>query len=95
MGSFIFGSFLGSDRIAVKLLVEASVIHGDDKDLLLKNAEIFTVQGKALDAVASRNVKVLVVGNPANTNCLIAMKSAPDVPAERFSAMTRLDHNRR
>ncbi|MCZ8164670.1 malate dehydrogenase [Silanimonas sp.] len=64
------------------------------KDLLLKNAEIFTVQGKALDAVASRNVKVLVVGNPANTNAYIAMKSAPSLPAKNFTAMLRLDHNR-
>jgi len=64
------------------------------KDLLLKNAEIFTVQGKALDAVASRNVKVLVVGNPANTNAFIAMKSAPSLPAKNFTAMLRLDHNR-
>jgi malate dehydrogenase len=64
------------------------------KDLLLKNAEIFTAQGKALDAVASRNVKVLVVGNPANTNAYIAMKSAPSLPAKNFTAMLRLDHNR-
>jgi len=64
------------------------------KDLLLKNAEIFTVQGKALDAVASRKVKVLVVGNPANTNAYIAMKSAPSLPAKNFTAMLRLDHNR-
>jgi malate dehydrogenase len=64
------------------------------KDLLLKNAEIFTVQGKALNAVASRNVKVLVVGNPANTNAYIAMKSAPDLPGKNFTAMLRLDHNR-
>jgi malate dehydrogenase len=64
------------------------------KDLLLKNAEIFTVQGKALDAVASRDVKVLVVGNPANTNAYIAMKSAPSLPAGNFTAMLRLDHNR-
>ncbi len=64
------------------------------KDLLLKNAEIFTVQGKALDAVASRNVKVLVVGNPANTNAYIAMKSAPSLPQKNFTAMLRLDHNR-
>jgi malate dehydrogenase len=64
------------------------------KDLLLKNAEIFTVQGKALNAVASRNVKVLVVGNPANTNAYIAMKSAPDLPRRNFTAMLRLDHNR-
>jgi malate dehydrogenase len=64
------------------------------KDLLEANAKIFTVQGKALDAVASRNVKVLVVGNPANTNAYIAMKSAPNLPAKNFTAMLRLDHNR-
>jgi malate dehydrogenase len=64
------------------------------KDLLEANAQIFTVQGKALDAVASRNVKVLVVGNPANTNAYIAMKSAPSLPARNFTAMLRLDHNR-
>ncbi|HEX8886903.1 MAG TPA: malate dehydrogenase [Noviherbaspirillum sp.] len=64
------------------------------KDLLEANAQIFTVQGKALDAVASRNVKVLVVGNPANTNAYIAMKSAPSLPRENFTAMLRLDHNR-
>ena len=64
------------------------------KDLLLKNAEIFTVQGKALNAVASRDVKVLVVGNPANTNAYIAMKSAPDLKPGNFTAMLRLDHNR-
>ncbi|MDB5839116.1 MAG: mdh [Herminiimonas sp.] len=64
------------------------------KDLLEANAQIFTVQGKALDAVASRNVKVLVVGNPANTNAYIAMKSAPNLPARNFTAMLRLDHNR-
>ncbi|OBS31835.1 malate dehydrogenase [Tepidimonas fonticaldi] len=64
------------------------------KDLLAANAQIFTVQGKALNAVASRNVKVLVVGNPANTNAYIAMKSAPDLPAKNFTAMLRLDHNR-
>jgi len=64
------------------------------KDLLLENAKIFTVQGKALNAVASRKVKVLVVGNPANTNAYIAMKSAPDLPAKNFTAMLRLDHNR-
>jgi malate dehydrogenase len=63
-------------------------------DLLAANAEIFTAQGKALNAVASRNVKVLVVGNPANTNAYIAMKSAPDLPAKNFTAMLRLDHNR-
>jgi malate dehydrogenase len=64
------------------------------KDLLLKNAEIFTVQGRALNKVASRNVKVLVVGNPANTNAYIAMKSAPDLDPNNFTAMLRLDHNR-
>ena len=63
-------------------------------DLLAANAQIFTVQGKALNAVASRNVKVLVVGNPANTNAYIAMKSAPSLPAKNFTAMLRLDHNR-
>ena len=63
-------------------------------DLLQANAEIFTVQGAALNKVASRNVKVLVVGNPANTNAYIAMKSAPDLPAKNFTAMLRLDHNR-
>lgn len=64
------------------------------KDLLEANAAIFSAQGKALNDVASRDVKVLVVGNPANTNALIAQAHAPDVPAERFTAMTRLDHNR-
>ncbi len=63
-------------------------------ELLAVNAEIFTAQGKALNAVASRNVKVLVVGNPANTNAYIAMKSAPDLPRRNFTAMLRLDHNR-
>ena len=64
------------------------------KDLLSANAQIFTAQGKALNAVASRKVKVLVVGNPANTNAWIAMKSAPDLPRRNFTAMLRLDHNR-
>jgi len=64
------------------------------KDLLTANAEIFTVQGKALNEVADRNVKVLVVGNPANTNAYIAMKSAPDLDPKNFTAMLRLDHNR-
>ena len=63
-------------------------------DLLQANAQIFTVQGAALNKVASRDVKVLVVGNPANTNAYIAMKSAPDLPAKNFTAMLRLDHNR-
>lgn len=64
------------------------------KDLLTVNAEIFAIQGKALNEVANRNVKVLVTGNPANTNSLIAMRNAPDLRPENFSAMTRLDHNR-
>jgi malate dehydrogenase len=64
------------------------------KDLLLENAKIFTEQGKALNQVAQRDVKVLVVGNPANTNAYIAMKSAPELPKKNFTAMLRLDHNR-
>jgi len=63
-------------------------------DLLAANAQIFTAQGRALNESASRNVKVLVVGNPANTNAYIAMKSAPDLPRRNFTAMLRLDHNR-
>jgi len=64
------------------------------KDLLEANGAIFTVQGAALNKVASRDVRVLVVGNPANTNAYIAMKSAPDLPSKNFTAMLRLDHNR-
>src|SRR5688572_13372208 len=64
------------------------------KDLLLANAQIFSAQGKALDAVADRNVKVLVVGNPANTNSLIARANAKSLNPRNFTAMTRLDHNR-
>jgi malate dehydrogenase len=64
------------------------------KDLLLENAKIFSAQGKSLNANAHRKVKVLVVGNPANTNALIALSNAPDLDAARFTAMTRLDHNR-
>ncbi|GAB3678453.1 malate dehydrogenase [Angustibacter aerolatus] len=63
-------------------------------DLLEANGAIFTAQGRALNDVAADDVKVLVTGNPANTNALIAQRNAPDVPAERFSALTRLDHNR-
>ncbi|MDR0247173.1 MAG: malate dehydrogenase [Burkholderiales bacterium] len=63
-------------------------------DLLQENAKVFIAQGKALDAAASRDVKVLVVGNPANTNAYIAMKSAPSLPKKNFTAMLRLDHNR-
>jgi malate dehydrogenase len=64
------------------------------KDLLLANAQIFSAQGKALNDAASRDVKVLVVGNPANTNALIARENAPDLDPRNFTAMTRLDHNR-
>jgi malate dehydrogenase len=63
-------------------------------DLLEANGAIFTVQGRALNEHAADDLRVLVVGNPANTNCLIAMNNAPDIPDDRFTAMTRLDHNR-
>src|SRR5436305_873926 len=63
-------------------------------ELLSENGKIFTVQGKALNDRAADDVRVLVVGNPANTNCLIAMRNAPDIPSERFTSMMRLDHNR-
>ncbi len=64
------------------------------KDLLEANAAIFSAQGKAINAVASKDIKVLVVGNPANTNALIAQRNAPDIDPRNFTAMTRLDHNR-
>ena len=64
------------------------------KDLLEANAQIFSVQGKSLNDNASKDVKILVVGNPANTNCLIAQRNAPDIDPRQFTAMTRLDHNR-
>src|SRR5579863_9125254 len=64
------------------------------KDLLLANAQIFSAQGKALNEVADRGIRVLVVGNPANTNALIASHNAPELDARCFTAMTRLDHNR-
>jgi malate dehydrogenase len=63
-------------------------------ELLAENGKIFTGQGKALNAKAADDVKILVVGNPANTNCLIAMNNAPEIPRERFTSMMRLDHNR-
>jgi len=63
-------------------------------DLLEANGAIFTVQGKALNEVAADDIRICVTGNPANTNALIAMSNAPDIPRERFSALTRLDHNR-
>lgn len=64
------------------------------RDLLEANGAIFSAQGKALNAVASDDVKIVVTGNPANTNALIALSNAPDIPSERFTALTRLDHNR-
>jgi len=64
------------------------------KELIGKNAQIFSSQGKILDRVAKKSVKIVVVGNPANTNCLITMKSAPSIPRENFTCLTRLDHNR-
>ena len=66
----------------------------DRADLLAANGKIFTGQGAALNKVAADDVKILVTGNPANTNALIAMSNAPDIPRERFNALTRLDHNR-
>jgi malate dehydrogenase len=91
-----------SDPVAAFKDVEVALLVGarprgpgmERKDLLAANAQIFTAQGKALDAAASRKVKVLVVGNPANTNAYIAMKSAPSLPQGSFTAMMRLDHNR-
>ena len=91
-----------SDPVAAFQDVEVALLVGarprgpgmERKDLLTANAQIFTVQGKALDSAASRSVKVLVVGNPANTNAYIAMKSAPSLPKANFTAMMRLDHNR-
>ena len=64
------------------------------KDLISKNTNIFTTQGKAIEAVADRNIKVLVVANPANTNALVCMENCPSIPRKNFSAMTRLDYNR-
>src|SRR6059058_4769798 len=64
------------------------------KDLLLKNAQIFQSQGRALAAKAARDVRILIVGNPCNTNCLIAYRNGRDIPAAQWGAMTRLDHNR-
>jgi malate dehydrogenase len=86
----------GFDGTEIALLVGARPRTKDmeRKDLLGANGKIFVPQGKALNAKAARNVKVLVVGNPANTNAYIAMKSAPDLPRESFSAMVRLDQNR-
>src|SRR5256714_3443196 len=84
------------DGVNVALLVGARPrTKGMERsDLLEANGGIFKPQGEALNEHAASDVKVLVVGNPANTNCLIAKSNAPDIPAERFTAMTRLDHNR-
>jgi malate dehydrogenase len=84
------------DGVEVALLVGARPrTKGMERaDLLEANGAIFTEQGRALNQGASGDVRVLVVGNPANTNCLIAMNNAPDIPPERFTAMTRLDENR-
>ena len=93
---------IGDDPDAVFEGVDAAILVGarprgpgmERKDLLTANAQIFSVQGQALNRKASRDVKVLVVGNPANTNALIASKNAPDLDPHQFAAMTRLDHNR-
>jgi malate dehydrogenase len=84
------------DGVDVALLVGARPrTKGMERaDLLEANGAIFTQQGEALNKGASSDVRILVVGNPANTNCLIAMNNAPDIPSERFTAMTRLDENR-
>jgi len=84
------------DGVNVALLVGAKPRGKgmERSDLLQENGKIFGPQGEAINAGAADDVRVLVVGNPANTNCLIAMSHAPDVPNERFTAMTRLDHNR-
>jgi malate dehydrogenase len=86
----------GFDGVNVALLVGSRPrTKGMERaELLSENGKIFTVQGKALNEHAAEDVKVLVVGNPANTNCLIAMNNAPDIPRERFTSMMRLDHNR-
>jgi malate dehydrogenase len=84
------------DRVSVALLIGARPRSKgmERSDLLEANGGIFKPQGQALNDEAASDVKILVVGNPANTNCLIARSHAPDIPSERFTAMTRLDHNR-
>src|ERR1700761_1592430 len=84
------------DGVNIALLVGAKPRSKgmERSDLLEANGGIFKPQGEALNAHAASDVKILVVGNPANTNCLIAKSNAPDIPGERFTAMTRLDHNR-
>lgn len=93
---------IGSDPVEVFKDVDFALLVGakprgpgmERADLLAENSKIFVTQGQALNQAASRDVKVLVVGNPCNTNCLIAMKNAPDIPKQNFHAMTRLDENR-
>ncbi len=93
---------VGSDPMDVFEGVDFALLVGakprgpgmERKDLLTENGKIFTKQGEALDKVASKDVKVLVVGNPCNTNCLITMHNAPSIPRKNFHAMTRLDENR-
>ena len=100
--SLLAGMSAHSDAVTAFRDIDVALLVGarprgpgmERKDLLEANGAIFTVQGRALDAAASRNVKVLVVGNPANTNAYIAMKSAPGLARENFTAMLRLDHNR-
>lgn len=92
----------GSDPLEIFKEVDYAILVGakprgpgmERADLLKDNGKIFVEQGKALDTVANKNVKVIVVGNPCNTNCWIAMKNAPSIPAKNFTAMTRLDQNR-
>ena len=86
----------GFDGVNVALLIGARPRSKgmERSDLLEANGGIFKPQGEALNANAASDIKVLVVGNPANTNCLIAQQNAPDIPAERFTSMMRLDHNR-
>ncbi len=88
-----WAGFAGAN-IAVLVGARPRTAGMERSDLLAANGTIFTEQGAALNASAADDIKVLVVGNPANTNAFIAMSNAPDVPAERFTAMTRLDHNR-
>ena len=96
------GVEIGADPAAIFDGVNAAMLVGamprkegmDRADLLAANGRIFTGQGKALNDNAADDVKILVTGNPANTNALIALSNAPDIPRERFNALTRLDHNR-
>ncbi|KAI5102686.1 malate dehydrogenase 1Ab, peroxisomal isoform mdh1x [Silurus meridionalis] len=102
-GAVIRGEVIPTDKVEVAFKdLDAAILVGsmprkegmERKDLLKANVAIFKSQGAALDKYAKKTVKVLVVGNPANTNCLIAAKSAPSIPKENFSCLTRLDHNR-